>query len=485
MGTTQQNYNTLKAEIGNSMYYSGAYSSGLLEEKHIIGMAKLGFSTMAQGEAFAKARDAHASTKSLFTSFGDKAASDNKYNSVMKAVGDKFKSDPNLFNKLDRDFSQNPAIAKQMMTAIDKNPTAAANAIRAYTGQDTGSGRLETLVGRINQNLDPITGASLTAKSNAPLKSETPLKTSNAPPKTQSSKPDPMTVTANAADRPPTSSSVEAAPSVPTASPPPAEVISPVAGISGAPKWKAEDVAKMADPMADKFKAIMGDEQVNIEGFRTSLKTNKTLQAQIAENFNNNPEFVDQMMKLATEKSPDGKETESERLLKQHGRPTIKEIVGNPALLADDKYVDNLTGKLSMASGGGFDIKGMIAKLSDWIGIDLNALLGPIAELCQKGMAACQEFFGSGKAMSMASNIGDSVRSLSVDAADAIQNATSKKSDLDVTTRYDRDGKEIQPVNENKTPAPEQGIRVAQSGPQPAGGNLKPPVDLLAGTGFN
>ncbi len=441
-------------------------------------IAKLGYKDLASAASFGNATGKHPELKGVIKEIQDLAVpmgakgikavngqpAPTAYDGLMRSIGDRFRQKPDLFDQLSADFKENPAAKARFMQAVKQDPKAMATAIRSYTGAEgAGSktnGQLEKAIDSVLQSKPAPSKTTPKSEAGAP----TPIASAPRPQKVESAadKPSPVAVTVRTNETPDAAKSTPSAPVVATQTADSGEIID--AGPAGANfALKAEDIGKkggMADQLADRLLKTFPDMGTDIEGFRTKLKTDKALQKSIAENMNNNPEFVAQLAQFSNE----GEDNKSDELLKKYGRDGIKDLLNHPDKLAKDDYVDGLSSQLKMANGSGFDIKGIISKLGDMLGIDLNALLAPIAELCQKGIAACQEFFGSGKAMSMASNIGDSVRSLSVDAADAIQNATGKKSDLEITTRYDRDGKEIQPVNENKTPAPEQNVRMAQVG---------------------
>lgn len=213
----------------------------------------------------------------------------------------------------------------------------------------------------------------------------------------------------------------------------------------------------IADQLADRLLKTFPEDSEAIKGFRTKLKGDKQLQSQIADNMNKNPEFVEQLIKFSAQK--DG---ESDKLLKQFGRPVITDLLAHPEKLAQDSYVDSLTSKLSTVGGAGGGFGGMMGQL--WEGI--KEMFGP---LIQKVMAACQEMFGGGNGMSMFSGIGDGVSGLFSNLMGpdgAFEGVTGKRSEPVNISDIDKDdGSQIQTLSPEKK-AEQERLRSLQNGPR-------------------
>ena len=481
-------YNKLKAEAEGSWTYSAALKTNQLTYRDLAGLGKMNFSTIEAGKNFSDQLAKYPNLDGFFKTVGNLAvpaganpAAASRFDPVMSAFGAKFRNDPAVLKKLSDDFRENPKIGSQLIDAIKKNPQAAAQAIRVYNGAEAGPGKLETLVGRINQGLSPVAtaaapvaiAAAAPARDKPAARTSAPEQTSRAP-KPERPAPEKIEPIVAAANQ-----SVESAtPAINTSvTPASSEVAS-----SPTPKMTAEDIEKMADPLADKFQQIVPDIN-NLEEFRRTLKTDKAFQSRIAENFNNNPDFVEQMMKMA-EPGKDGQKSATDKLLEQYGRPTIRDIVSNPSKLADDSYVDGLTDKLGSASGG---LGGLMSKLGDMFGgINFGEIFAPLAEICQKAFAALKECFSGGNMLAMKNGVAD----LFGDAfgKDGALSGLTGQHGTDERPQYVEaaNGNIVDP-NAPQKPEQERQRQLAQApqnqaagAPQPAGGNPAPPTALAS-----
>ncbi|PZP57468.1 MAG: hypothetical protein DI586_00085 [Micavibrio aeruginosavorus] len=129
----------------------------------------------------------------------------------------------------------------------------------------------------------------------------------------------------------------------------------------------------LVDQIGEKLHKMYPDLENEINTFKNQIKGDPKLQQQIADNLNNNPEFVAQMMSF------DGEDSSGfmGSIKKMFGKSTIQDLLANPAKLANDSYVDSLSSKLS--GEGGF--MGSIMKF-------VQGLLDMIAPMFQKGAAA-------------------------------------------------------------------------------------------------
>ena len=493
-------YNEIKADRNSFVTSSYLRANGItVTEKDLAQLGKMGFSTLSEGSAFNNELKTHsAPLKSFFANIGNAAVPmangqprmangqpvRTALDPVLSAFGNKFRSDPNILDKLDRDFQQNPAIRGRLMQAIQTKPAEAARLISQYNGQDGGPGGKNGQLERLVNQIVPAPAAKPAPPRTAATQAA-PTKPASTPEHT--ARPARAAVPADAESTTP----VAAAPSQATVSPVAvaAAATAPAAGDASAEpraQMTAKDVEAMADQLADKFTAIAPDLNTDgkIDAFRSKLKTDKTLQEQIATNFNNNPEFVDQMMKLAAP-SADGKESASDKLLKQYGRSTVSELINDPSLLAKDSYVDGLSGKLGMANSGFGDFGKMLGPIWD----SIKSFCGP---LFQKIAAACSELFSGGNFLSMKNGASDLFNRFTQGIND-MAGTPSNDNEASITHVEPKTG-QVSGNDPHTPPKPEEPARVATPGspaasvtnpagtPAPAGGNPVPPTASVIGS---
>ena len=349
-------YASLKAERDSWVTQAYLRTNGItITNRDLGGLAKMGFTSLEQGQTFATARDRNPAVKNFLDSFAAEAVPmrngqpvASRLDPVMAAMGQRFRQDPRLLDKLAEDFRENPGVDRQLAAAIRANPARAAQAIRAYTGADgTGpngarNGQLEQLIRQINPPPAPAA---------APQRREAP------PPaaRVREREPDPIRSTRTEAPSRPEPAAVVAA----TGNDDGANDTGPSGPASTT--VTAAQVGSMAEPLVGTLRRAFPD-MVGLDEFENKLKTDTAFQARVAANFSNNPEFVTELMKFAQPGTGEG-ENNGLQLLQQFGRRDIQNLVDNPEQLTQDSYVDGLTSKLKMASGPMGNIGGMLQNL--------------------------------------------------------------------------------------------------------------------------
>ncbi len=390
--------------------------------RDIAGLSKMGFSSLADGQKFGAERDRLANLKPLFVKLGEAAVpvkdgklivdgngqpvpSRNKgYDEFMSALGSKFRQDPKVLEKLSRDIAEHPGMDKRLLAAIEKDPSAAAKSIATYTGAN-GVGPDGKTNGQLENLVNGILGPEAKAEVPPPPKPPAPAARAAAP----------------AAVTPPPQRAAAAE------APPPVDKVAPMAAVAAAAapdealaqgettmddldpskaklRITSEDIAAnggLADELYGTFKTNFPD-MVGLEEFRDKLKNDRGLQERVAQNLNNNPDFVTQLTNLATDNQDKG----PSKLLQQFGRSTVQDLVDNPEKLASDAYVDNLSGQLKMADGSildkigsffrNFDFQGMLGKIGSFLKPIMNMIGNFVGKL----------FGGSGNLMSMGNGPG-------------------------------------------------------------------------------
>lgn len=148
-----------------------------------------------------------------------------------------------------------------------------------------------------------------------------------------------------------------------------------IAGAAGV-GFTAEDIrleGGILDMVGSKLEQMFPDMASQIQTFKNTIRGDAALQARIAENLNNNPEFMAELEKLGQ-----NGHSGNTALLQQFGRQPVLDLLTHPEKLADNAYVDSMTAQLKGASGG---VGGMLQNLLG--NLNLGGLGGQIMGFLQ------------------------------------------------------------------------------------------------------
>lgn len=318
----------------------------------------------------------------------DTSISDANKEKLLRSVADKYKKDPQAIDRLEKDLAANPALAKRLEQAIKANPAAIAErGIPAYTG-----GNLESALNGAVPAAKPAAGPSPSPAA-APAGKKPDARPETTAPAT---KPERHTTgrrhQANPAAEPATPSGPAAAPAAPSMNPADLkEILGTLAGAKNEEITKIVDaqgpklVNGMAHGMADMARDKFGVPRETTDAFEKRIKDDPKLQQAITENFKRNPDFVRQMAKMAQGGGdvPDA--------MKEMARKEMDKVMQNPQLLADDKYVKDVSRQMRMGNSMG-RVAGF---MQDTFGIDMSGMMNGMGGFF-KGIANWfKDFFGA------------------------------------------------------------------------------------------
>lgn len=319
----------------------------------------------------------------------DTSISDANKEKLLKAVADKYKKDPAALDRLEKDLADNPALAKKLEQAIKSNPAAIAErGIPAYTG------------GNLDAALNSAVPAAAPARK--PGAAPSPAPSPAAAPADRKTEP----ATAPKTERPAGGGSrrhqaPDAAPSsapaaAPAAAPTPnadgmkAIIESLATGDNDTIKKIVEAqgpklVNGLAHGMADMAREKFGVPATTADAFEKRIKDDPKLRESITENFKKNPDFVRQMAKMAQGGGdvPDA--------MKEMARKEMDKLMQNPQLLADDKYVKDISRQMRMGNTMG-RLSGF---LQDTFGIDMSGAMGGMGGFFQGIANWFKDFLGA------------------------------------------------------------------------------------------
>ena len=208
-------------------------------------------------------------------------------------------------------------------------------------------------------------------------------------------RPTTSTRAATSADKPEPSAVVAGAGAAPAADP--AAAAASVAPASGAGVVTAANVSTMATQLSEKLLEVFPEMANDIDGFNKTIQGSPELQARIAQNLTKNPKLVEQMMQMAA-----SKDEGTGNALRQYGRADVQELLNHPEKLADEQYVNTLSGKLGMASGGGGFLDGIKNLFG---GLDLGGIGDKIMEFLQPLIDMFKNLFAGFSANGGISNV--------------------------------------------------------------------------------
>lgn len=229
---------------------------------------------------------------------GDKSIGDETEMTFLRELGKKWKTDPELFTKLEADMDADPKLAEEFHSAIKNDPERAIKAIQKYDRP-----------GSLSLALKSGEGAA------APSISE-----SSSPASSPASGPAPTAPAGSGAKRDDNARDIATV------------------------GMMAEDLAKAAK----KF----GVPASTADGFLTRIKTDRDLAKRIAENFKRNPDFLS-MVTDQVEGTP------KTGPIAQKAKQELNKIMSKPELLAQDSYVKGLERDIKNANAMKAGLAGM------------------------------------------------------------------------------------------------------------------------------
>lgn len=230
----------------------------------------------------------------------DKSIGDATKMTFLRELGKKWKTDPELFTKLEADMAADPKLAEEFHSAIKNDPERAIKAIQKYDRP-----------GSLSLALKSGEGAA------APSISE-----SSSPASSPASGPAPTAPAGSGAKRDDNARDIATV------------------------GMMAEDLAKAAK----KF----GVPASTADGFVTRIKTDSVLARRIAENFKRNPDFLS-MVKDQVEGTP------KTGPIAQKAAQELNKIMSKPELLAEDSYVKGLERDIKNANAMKASLAGLTA----------------------------------------------------------------------------------------------------------------------------
>ncbi len=354
--------------------------------KDVAGLAKMGFTSLPSAQDFGAARDRNPALKNLFDQIGKQSVladangnplvdaagnlAPTPYDGFAAALGDKFRQDPKVLDNLAADIQQNPALEGRLLQALNApgGADAIAKSLPTYSGAP---GQLDAVINSAVPSTAPaVEPIAVVAGATAPA---TP------------------TVTTGAA---PAGYSADSAIPAPTAA---------------SAALTAADISMdggLADTMSERLLKIYPDLEPEISAFRKTLKTDKNLQASVAKNLNDHPEFMQELAKMGE----GGKDNNATSMMQRYGRDEVKKLLANPSQLADGQYVDDLTKKMQAASNpGGFGamLGGLMNGLKNF---DFGGMLSGLGEMLKPLIDMIGGLFsklGGGNFMSMGNTDGN------------------------------------------------------------------------------
>lgn len=231
---------------------------------------------------------------------GDKSIGDETEMTFLRELGKKWKTDPELFTKLEADMDADPKLAEEFHSAIKNDPERAIKAIQKYDRP-----------GSLSLALKSGEGAA------APSISE-----SSSPASSPASGPAPTAPAGSGAKRDDNARDIATV------------------------GMMAEDLAKAAK----KF----GVPASTADGFVTRIKTDRDLARRIAENFKRNPDFLS-MVTDQVEGTP------KTGPIAQKAAQELNKIMSKPELLAEDSYVKGLERDIKNANAMKASLAGLTA----------------------------------------------------------------------------------------------------------------------------
>lgn len=231
---------------------------------------------------------------------GDKSIGDETEMTFLRELGKKWKTDPELFTKLEADMAADPKLAEEFHSAIKNDPERAINAIQKYDRPGSLSLALKSGEG---------TAAPSISESSSPASSPASGPAPAAPAESAAKRDD------NARD------------------------IATVA-------MMAEDLAKAAKEF--------GVPASTADGFVTRIKTDPDLAKRIAVNFKRNPDFLSMVTDQVEVTPKNGP-------IAQKAKQELNKIMSKPELLAEDSYVKGLERDIKNANAMKASLAGVTA----------------------------------------------------------------------------------------------------------------------------
>jgi hypothetical protein len=277
----------------------------------------------------------------------------------VEALGKKWKDDPQVIAKLDKEIEKSPALGQALLAAIKTNPQGTLQALSRYNGN-------------LSQSLQGLTPTVAPAQSAAPA-TPAPLSVPSTTPAAPAAV-SPTAGTTNAPAVPPVAVVVpgNAAPSAPTTPSAPASSTTTAGGTPSGfslqellelddtnlkavitPKLVQEKLA----PALAKIAREQGVPSMSTSGFEERIKRDDKLAKDIADALKRNPSSIRAI--AAAIQETNGQDTSMTGKLKGHViKSELTSIMNNPQKLASDDYlqsVERLTKQNDIFKALGFD----------------------------------------------------------------------------------------------------------------------------------
>ncbi|MFA7277293.1 MAG: hypothetical protein WC043_10890 [Pseudobdellovibrionaceae bacterium] len=298
----------------------------------------------------------------LITAVGDSPNMGNK-DAVLKATAttivQKWKQDPAILDKLQKDLTADPAAAKRLQDTLVANPQKAAATLQSYNGTNFSQVVASTTTPASKPSIP--SAAATAAAVTLPASNQAPVTP------TPTRKPEAAPVAAPAGGS-----------QINVPSPPPLDLAA----------LGKEEFLKFADMPDDQIKAKVGPsltkglsigiadyavekfgvEKSTADAFKKRIEWDPKLRDSIEKNLKENPDFIRQLAKTMKD----------EKGLPQEARGAAKsamtDLMENPEKLAKPDYLSSMTSQMQMAGAatGGFGF------LKNMFGMDMNGMMSGI-----------------------------------------------------------------------------------------------------------
>lgn len=284
------------------------------------------------------------------------------------AFAEKWKADPTIYDKIEKDLAANPAAAEKIKEMVKKDPDAFLVSLKDYKG-----GNLDAVLNGVNKGAAPAPTNPATQPSAPPAAAPAAAPASSAPPATQPAAPATPAPATNNNDIDPIKLMTELA----------------AASDDDIKHLDKEAVKGILLGMADNA-AQLGVQQSTIDGFKTKIEKNEhELVENITENWQNNPEFVRELAKaslkaLKNPKKPGEKPDPA-------ATTAMTDVMENPDHLADDKYVKKLASNMKLADSA---LGQLMSGLSKGFGDFFSGLAGKLGQAFKQIVGWFSDMFG-------------------------------------------------------------------------------------------
>ena len=283
---------------------------------------------------------------------------------LILAFAEKWKSDPAIYDKIEKDLTQNPAAADKIKLMVQKDPGGFIKSFKNYTGG----------------NMDAVLiAADKTAAT-------TPTTAKHAPAAAPSTAPSGAPVVVLAQNAPATPAATKED-----------EKIDPIQFMADLAAASDDDIKHMDKDavkgillgLADNAKES-GVNGSTVDGFKSRIEKNEDqLVEKITENWQNNPEFVREFAKTSLKSLKEPKKPG------EKAAPAVitamTDIMENPEHLAEDKYVKSLASDMKMADSA---LGTFMSGISKGLGDFFSGMSGKLGQAFKQIMGWFSDMFG-------------------------------------------------------------------------------------------